>query len=106
MASRISQGCSDGHGIGPGGVITPAIGEDDRALGHGHIHACRERKHIDDNDHITDGGQDRNPMRSPLTTDVEFLLVECHVLVFSVPEYGRFKAGQRWSSAASEASPL
>src|SRR5262245_26228360 len=84
MASRISQGGSDGRSIGPGGVIAPAIGEDDRALGHGHIHAGRETQHIDDNDHITDGGQDRDPMSSPLTTDVEFLLIEDHDAVFSL----------------------
>src|SRR5712691_3955878 len=78
MASRISQGGADGHGIGLGGVIAPAIGEDHRALGHGHINARRERQHIDDNHHITDGGQDSDPMCSPLTTDIEFLLVEYH----------------------------
>src|SRR5215467_10006505 len=84
MASRISQDGANGHGIGPCGVIAPAIGEDHRALGHGHIHAGRERQHIDDNHHITDGGQDGDPMRSPLTTDIEFLLVECHDALFSL----------------------
>src|SRR5215813_3040881 len=84
MASRISQDGADGHGIGPCGVIAPAIGEAHRALGHGHLHAGRERQHIDDNHHITDGGQDGDPMRSPLTTDIEFLLVECHDALFSL----------------------
>src|SRR2546428_6882644 len=98
MASRISQGCSDGHGIGPGGVITPAIGEDDRALGHGHINAGRERQHIDDNDHITDGGQDSDPMLSPLTTDIEFLLIEDHDALFSL---SKSTGGLRLPNAAA-----
>ena len=88
MASRIRQCGVDRNGIGQGGVITPAIGEDDRAPGHGHIHAGRERQHIDDNHHITDGSQDRDPMLSPLTTDIEFLLVECHDALFSLFKHG------------------
>src|SRR5262249_49372766 len=78
MACRIRHGGADGNGIGPGGVIAPAIGEDDCALGHCYIYAGRERQHIDNNHHITDGSQDRDPMRSPLTTGIEFLLVEYH----------------------------
>ena len=84
MASRIRQDGANGHGIGLGGIIAPAIGEDDRALGHGHIHAGRERQHIDDNDHIADGGQDCDPTLSPLTTDIEFLLIEDYDALFSL----------------------
>src|SRR5215470_17909237 len=84
MACRSRQGGADGNGIGQGGVIAPAIGEDDRALGHGHLYAGRERQHIDNNHHITDGGQDRDTMRPPLTTDIEFLLVEYHDSWFSL----------------------
>src|SRR5438105_88676 len=83
MASRISQDGANGYGIGLGGIIAPAIGEDDRALGHGHVHAGRETQHIDDNDHIADGGQDGDPMRSPLTTYIEFLLIVDHAALFS-----------------------
>src|SRR5262245_6863365 len=102
MAPRISQDGANGHGIGLGGGIAPAIGEDHRALGYGHIHAGRERQHIDENHHITDGGQDSDTMRTPLTADIEFLLVEYHDALFSL---SKSTSGVRLPNASGEPPP-
>ena len=65
-------------GITRGRFILERIGEDHAASGGCNINRCRKREDIDDHNHVRDCPKLSESGKTPLTTNLEFRLIECH----------------------------